>query len=222
PSGNTQVCIAQLTVPPPGGHEREASARGQSHVSPGTAGTRRVLTSLAALPGVEEGGRFTALVEGLPPRTGDDSLIRHDYRCFMSLTIGLHAVNMHAAADPRAAAHIAALAENLGYDSLWAADHVVLPSPRVEPSPLDPGDHLLDPLVALSYLAGATSRIRLGTGCVVLPQRNPLVLAKQLASVDILSQGRLLFGAATGYLLPELQALGVQAAGRGERANEYL
>src|SRR5262249_5439414 len=69
---------------------------------------------------------------------------------------------------------------------------------------------------------GATSRIRLGTGCVVLPQRNPLVLAKQLASVDILSQGRLLFGAATGYLLPELQALGVQAAGRGERANEYL
>ena len=87
---------------------------------------------------------------------------------------------------------------------------------------MDPNDHLLDPLVALSYLAGATSRIRLGTGCVVLPQRNPLVLAKQLASVDILSGGRLLFGAAAGYPLPELHALGVASAGRGERADECL
>jgi probable F420-dependent oxidoreductase len=140
----------------------------------------------------------------------------------MSLTIGLYAANMHAAAGPHAAAYIAAQAESLGYDSLWVADHVVLPSPRVEPSPMDPDEHLLDPLVALSYLAAATSRIRLGTGCVVLPQRNPLILAKQLASVDVLSGGRLLFGAATGYLLPELQALGVPLDRRGERANECL
>jgi probable F420-dependent oxidoreductase len=140
----------------------------------------------------------------------------------MPLTIGLFAANVHAAADPHGATRIATLAESLGYDSLWVADHVVLPRPRVEPSPMDADEHLLDPLVALAHLAAVTHRIRLGTGCVVLPQRNPLVLAKQLASVDVLSRGRLLFGAAAGYLLPELQALGVQPAGRGHRTNECL
>ncbi|MFI7131843.1 TIGR03619 family F420-dependent LLM class oxidoreductase [Nonomuraea sp. NPDC050153] len=130
--------------------------------------------------------------------------------------------NGYAGADRRGAARIAALAEELGYDSLWTADHVVLPSPRVDPAPLDPGAPLLDAVVSLAFLAARTERILLATGCVVLPQRDPLVLAKQLASVDVLSGGRLVFGAVAGYLEPELRALGVPLEGRGERTAEYL
>lgn len=140
----------------------------------------------------------------------------------MTPTIGLYAANMRAIANPASATRIARLAEDLGYDSLWVADHVAVPSPRVPPSPMEPGEALLDPLVSLSYLAARTSRIRLATGCIVLPQRNPLVLAKQLASVDVLSEGRLIFGAAVGYLEPELRALGVPMERRGARTDEYL
>lgn len=140
----------------------------------------------------------------------------------MAPTIGLFAVNLHACADPRVAARIAALAEDLGYDSVWAGDHVVLPRPRVAPSPAEPEAPFLDPLVALAHLAGRTERIALGTGVVVLPQRNPLVLAKQLASLDVLSRGRLVFGMAAGYLEPEMRAVGVPPEGRGARADEYL
>ncbi|MGI5203587.1 LLM class F420-dependent oxidoreductase [Spirillospora sp. CA-108201] len=140
----------------------------------------------------------------------------------MAPTLGLFAVNMHACADPQVAARIAALAEELGYDSVWAGDHVVLPRPRVAPSPAEPDAPFLDPLVALAHLAGRTERIALGTGVVVLPQRNPLVLAKQLASLDVLSRGRLVFGMAAGYLEPEMRAVGVAPEGRGARADEYL
>ncbi len=137
-------------------------------------------------------------------------------------TVGLFAINSYACADPGAARRVARLAEELGYDSLWAGEHVVVPSPRVEPSPMDPEDPILDPLIALAHLAGVTQRIRLGTGLVILPQRNPLVLAKQVASLDVLSGGRLMLGLGVGYLEPELRALGVPMAGRGARADEYL
>lgn len=140
----------------------------------------------------------------------------------MAPTLGLFAVNLHACADPHVAARIASLAEDLGYDSVWAGDHVVLPRPRVAPSPAEPDAPFLDPLVALAHLAGRTERIALGTGVVVLPQRNPLVLAKQLASLDVLSGGRLVFGTAAGYLEPEMRAVGVPPEGRGARADEYL
>jgi probable F420-dependent oxidoreductase len=138
------------------------------------------------------------------------------------LTIGLFAANMRVMANPVHAMEIARLAEDLGYDSLWVADHVVVPSPRVAPSPMEPHEPLLDPLVALGFLAAHTRRITLGTGVIVLPQRNPLILAKQLASVDVLSGGRLVFGAGVGYLEPELTALGVPMERRGARTDEYL
>jgi probable F420-dependent oxidoreductase len=137
-------------------------------------------------------------------------------------TIGLFAVNSHACAEPEGAARIAALAERLGYDSLWAGEHVVVPSPRVAPSPMEPEEPILDPLVALSYLAAHTERIRLGTGVIILPQRNPLVLAKQVASLDVLSSGRLILGIGVAYLEPEMRAIGVPMEGRGARADEYL
>jgi probable F420-dependent oxidoreductase len=137
-------------------------------------------------------------------------------------TIGLFAINSHACAAPEAAARIAALAERLGYDSLWAGEHVVVPSPRVEPSPMEPDEPILDPLVALAHVAAHTERILLGTGVIVLPQRNPLVLAKQVASLDVLCGGRLIFGLGVGYLEPEMTAIGVPMEGRGARADEYL
>jgi probable F420-dependent oxidoreductase len=81
---------------------------------------------------------------------------------------------------------------------------------------------MLDPLVALSFLAGTTSTVLLATGIIILPQRNPLVLAKQVASLDVLSQGRLLLGVGVGYLEPEFRAIGVPLSDRGTRSDEYL
>jgi probable F420-dependent oxidoreductase len=137
-------------------------------------------------------------------------------------TIGLFAINSHACASPDAVGPIAALAERLGYDSLWAGEHVVVPSPRVPPSPMEPDEPILDPLVALAHVAAHTDRIRLGTGVIILPQRNPLVLAKQVASLDVLCGGRLILGLGVGYLEPEMRAVGVPMEGRGSRADEYL
>lgn len=124
--------------------------------------------------------------------------------------------------DPGIAVEIAARAEELGYDSLWAPEHVVLPSPRVPPSPMEPEDPIGDPIVLLAHLAARTERVLLGTGVLVLPQRNPLVLAKQLATLDVLSRGRLVVGVGAGYLEPELTAIGVPMAERGARTDAYL
>ena len=137
-------------------------------------------------------------------------------------TVGLFATNSHACAEPSAAAEVARLAERLGYDSLWAGEHVVVPSPRVDPSPMEPDEPILDPLVALAHLAAHTERVKLGTGLIVLPQRNPLVLAKQAATLDVLSDGRLILGIGVGYLEPEMTAIGVPMERRGRRADEYL
>jgi probable F420-dependent oxidoreductase len=124
--------------------------------------------------------------------------------------------------SPATAARIARLAESAGFDSLWAPEHVVLPDPRVPPSPMDPDEPILDPLVALAFLAGHTTTLKLGTGIVILPQRNPLVLAKQVATVDALSEGRLILGIGAGYLEPEMSAIGVPMTERGGRTDEFL
>jgi probable F420-dependent oxidoreductase len=123
---------------------------------------------------------------------------------------------------PEAAARVARAAEAAGFDSLWGGEHVVLPDPRVPPSPLEPEDRIMDPVVTLAFLAAHTSRIRLGTGIIILPQRNPLVLAKELATLDVLSNGRLIFGVGVGYLELEFRALGIPFATRGAVTDEYL
>jgi probable F420-dependent oxidoreductase len=138
------------------------------------------------------------------------------------MRLGVTGLNAKATLPPAETARLARLAEELGYSSWWAGDHVVLPSPRVPASPMEPTDPILDPLVHLSYVAAVTERIEVATGIVILPQRNPLVLAKQAASVDVLSGGRLLLGVAAGYLEPEMTAVGVPFAERGARTDEYL
>jgi probable F420-dependent oxidoreductase len=135
---------------------------------------------------------------------------------------GLFSVNSYACSRPGTAARVARTAEAAGFDTLWAGEHVVLPDPRVAPSPMEPDEPILDPLVALAFLAAHTTTLRLGTGIVILPQRNPLVLAKQVASLDALSEGRLILGIGAGYLEPELSAIGVPMSQRGARTDEFL
>ena len=120
--------------------------------------------------------------------------------------------------DPHAMARLARLAEEAGFEALWVGDHIALP--------VDQGDAAYQPrleaLVALTYLAAVTTRVRLGAGVIVLPQRQPVLLAKQLASIDVLSGGRLTVGFGVGYMEAELRALGVSLADRGARTDEYL
>jgi len=138
------------------------------------------------------------------------------------MKLGVSGLNAKATLGPTEAVRLARLAEDLGYTSWWAGEHVVLPSPRVATSPMEPTDPILDPLVHLAYVAAVTQRLELGTGIVILPQRNPLVLAKQAASLDVLSGGRLLLGVGAGYLEPEMRAVGVPMSERGRRTDEYI
>jgi probable F420-dependent oxidoreductase len=140
----------------------------------------------------------------------------------MAMKIGLFACNMGACAKPEVSARVARAAESAGFDSLWAGEHVVLPDPQAPPSPVPPLTEMLDPTVALAFLAAHTKTVRLGTGIIILPQRNPLVLAKELASLDVLCGGRLVFGVGIGYLKPEFDALGVPFDDKGARTEEYL
>jgi probable F420-dependent oxidoreductase len=117
---------------------------------------------------------------------------------------------------------VSRLAESTGIESIWVSEHLVLADPRRPPSPMDPEDPILDPVTALAFLAGRTHSLRLGTGIIVLPHRNPLILAKELATVDVLSEGRLIFGIGVGYVRREFEALGTPFGGRGPRLEEFL
>jgi probable F420-dependent oxidoreductase len=136
--------------------------------------------------------------------------------------LGLFNINMGPCSHPDALAEAATAAEAAGFESIWAGEHVVLPDPQVPPSPMGPQDRALDPLLALAWAAARTTTLRLATGIVILPQRNPVVLAKQLASLDVLSGGRLTFGVGVGYLEPEFRAIGANFAERGAVTNDYL
>jgi probable F420-dependent oxidoreductase len=109
-------------------------------------------------------------------------------------------------------------AEEAGFDDVWVQDHIAIPPEDAEGS----GGRYLDPLSALAFLAGATSRIGLGTGVINLPYRPPLPTAKAIATLQELSGGRLLLGVGLGWMAPEFRALGVPRAERGRRADETL
>jgi probable F420-dependent oxidoreductase len=138
------------------------------------------------------------------------------------MKFGLFGINTGPCAAPECARNVARAAEAAGFESLWTGEHVVLPDPQAPPSPAPPNMPMLDPSVALAYVAAHTTRVKLGTGIIILPQRNPLVLAKELATVDVLSNGRLIFGIGIGYLKPEFDALGIPFEHKGPRTEEYL
>src|SRR5260370_2246885 len=138
------------------------------------------------------------------------------------MKLGLFVWTAYACGYPETAVQIARLAEDARFESLWAGARVLLPDPQMPPSPMAPTDRILDPIIALTFLAAHTRQVRLGTGIIILPQRNPLVLAKELASLDELSRGRLIFGVGVGYLEPEFRALGIPFTDRGARTADYL
>jgi probable F420-dependent oxidoreductase len=138
------------------------------------------------------------------------------------MKLGIFGINTGPCAEPETAAKVARAAEAAGFESVWTGEHVVLPDPQAPPSPAPPEHPMLDPAVALAFLAGQTERLRLATGIIILPQRNPVVLAKELASVDVLSGGRLIAGVAAGYLKPEFDAIGVPFETRGARTDEFI
>ena len=135
-----------------------------------------------------------------------------------------------AVAEPRFAATFARLVEGLGFESLWTVEHVVMAREYDSVYPYDPSGRSPftadvaqpDPPIWLAYVAAATERIRLATGVLILPQRNPLILAKEAATLDRLSGGRLELGIGVGWVREESEALGVGFDGRGKRADEWI
>ena len=138
------------------------------------------------------------------------------------MKLGLFGINMHASAAPDAVVASVRAAEAAGFESVWAGEHVVLPDPQVPPSPMAPQDPALDSLFALTWAAAHSTTLRLATGIVILPQRNPVVLAKEVATLDVLSGGRVILGIGAGYLEPEFRAIGANFPERGAVTDEHL
>jgi len=146
------------------------------------------------------------------------------------MKFGIAFANAGPLGDPELAVGLATLAEGLGFESLWTVEHVVVPSGYESAYPYDKSGKMLgpeespipDPLIWLAYLASATSSIHLATGILIVPQRNPVVLAKELATLDRLSQGRLELGIGVGWLEEEFDAIGVPFGDRGARTDDYV
>jgi probable F420-dependent oxidoreductase len=144
--------------------------------------------------------------------------------------LGLHALGIGTGARREVIDAVGVAAEASGFSTCWAGEHVVMvdrPESRYPYSPdgviAVPADaDWLDPLVTLSFAAAATERIGVATGVLLLPEHNPVLLAKQAASVDVLSGGRLTLGVGVGWSREEFEALGVPFARRGHRTDEYL
>ena len=120
--------------------------------------------------------------------------------------------------------------EEAGFDSVWVSEHIVIPRKRVSrypgsPSgefPLPPDTPFLDSLSTLLFVAACTERVQLGTSACILPWRNPVITAKELATLDVLSNGRLIFGVGAGWWAEEFAMLGVPFEHRGSRLGEYI
>lgn len=120
--------------------------------------------------------------------------------------------------------------ENLGFASLWVSDHVIVPREYESRYPYHPSGRLgpgpdtpfLEPIMALQFVAACTEKVQLGTTVLVLPMRNPVLHAKMLGSLDVLSNGRLIFGAGVGWLREEFEALDMPFDHRGARMDEFL
>lgn len=131
-------------------------------------------------------------------------------------------------ASPDAIRRVAQRAEQLGFDGVWVSDHIVIPEAEADPfargfgDPTGIGSLIYEPLTVLAFAAGCTSRIRLGTTVIVVPYRNPLVTAKMLSTLDVLSGGRVTAGMAVGWMEKEFNALGVPFQDRGALTDEYI
>lgn len=137
------------------------------------------------------------------------------------MRLGYFGGNAGGMASPRAL-EVAQLAESLGYASIWAGEHVVLPKPRREKPPLDPDWPMADPMIQLAFMAAGTQHIRLVTGVLVATQHQPVRLAKQAATLDVLSAGRFMMGLGLGYLDIEFEVLGLPSTKKRARFRECV
>ncbi|WP_405603305.1 LLM class F420-dependent oxidoreductase [Streptomyces sp. NBC_00081] len=146
------------------------------------------------------------------------------------MRVGLHALGIGDGARPEVIRTVATAAETHGFARLWCGEHVVLvdaPASRYPYSAdgriaVPPDADWLDPLLALTFAAAVTSRIEIASGVLLLPEHNPVLVAKQAATLDVLSAGRFTLGVGVGWSAEEFAALGVPFAKRGRRAEEYL
>jgi probable F420-dependent oxidoreductase len=142
---------------------------------------------------------------------------------------GVHLGNFGATVDPAEMLGLASAADRLGYDSVWVSDHIVTPEEFTSQYPY-PGTvftpeaaaTVYEPLTTLSFVAGATTRVRVGTSVLVAPQRNPLILAKEIATLDAISGGRVEIGVGVGWMREEFAMLGAPFDERGAVLDEYL
>jgi probable F420-dependent oxidoreductase len=134
-------------------------------------------------------------------------------------------------ATPVNLARFAEKAEALGYDTVWFSDHIIIPTEVKSFYPYDPSGRMAfnpsepywEPLTVIGYVAGRTSRVRLGTSVLVLPYRNPVVTAKMLATLDVLSNGRVTLGAGVGWMEEEFKAIGLDTyPRRGAYSDECI
>jgi len=146
------------------------------------------------------------------------------------MRLGLHALGIGAGAQRAVIDTVAAAAETAGFDTLWAGEHVVMVDQSSSRYPYSADGQIavsstadwLDPMLCLSFAAAATATIGVATGVLLLPEHNPVVVAKQAATLDQLSDGRLTLGVGIGWSRDEFDALGVPFARRGSRTREYV
>jgi probable F420-dependent oxidoreductase len=146
------------------------------------------------------------------------------------MKFGIAFANIGPMAYPEGAVAIAQAAEEAGFESLWTVEHVLVPEGYQSAYPYSPtgkmpgpdDSDIPDPLIWLSFVAGATSTIRLATGILILPQRNPIVVAKEIATLDQLSNGRMELGIGVGWLEEEFDAIGVPFAERGKITDDHV
>ena len=146
------------------------------------------------------------------------------------MEIGLLFANSGPFSTPERLGHLAQTAERCGIESIWTVEHVVIPQDYKSTYPYSPsgripgGDEvpIPDPLLPLAYAAALTTRLRLATGIVILPLRHPLYVAKELATLDVLSHGRMIFGVGSGWLREEFESLGLDFDSRGARTDEAI
>ena len=146
------------------------------------------------------------------------------------MRFGIMFANTLGFATAAGARALAEAAEATGIESLWTVEHVVVPAGYESEYPYSPDGRMPggekawipDPLIWLSYVAAASTTLKLGTGVAILPQRSPIYTAKEVATLDQLSGGRMILGVGAGWLKEEFEALGVPFARRGERLEEYI
>jgi probable F420-dependent oxidoreductase len=146
------------------------------------------------------------------------------------MRFGLHTLGIGPGANPAVIASVASEAEAAGFATLWAGEHVVMVDRPDSPYPYSDDGRIaipsdadwLDPLLALAFATAASTTIRLATGILLLAQHNPLVVAKQAATLDVLSGGRFVLGVGVGWSREEFAALGIPFRGRSDRVAEYV